>query len=184
MALSHGRGAEVNDVTPGLEWGFPSSRSSPIEPASKRLLLLGFFALAVVFAAAAFFRVEEALVGVAVAVELAFLRATRLGFFSVGAEVSNGYGCWLWPWLRLEPGLVVAATFLATACTSSSSLPLLGLDLDPRGCVRLETRTLPPLPKADRLFPTGNRPAWRFPDGMACGVFCVVADRDATMPFP
>ena len=85
------------------------------------LALLGFFALAVVFAAAAFFRVVEALVGVAEAVELAFLRATRLGFFSVGAEASNGLVLAL-ALARLEPGLVVAATFLATACTSFSSL--------------------------------------------------------------
>ena len=85
------------------------------------LALLGFFALEVVFAAAAFFRVEEALVGVSEVVELAFLRATRLGFFSVGAEASNCLVLAL-ALAGLEPGLVVAATFFATACTSSSSL--------------------------------------------------------------
>ena len=78
-------------------------------------------ALEVVFAAAAFFRVEEDLVGVSEAVELAFLRATRLGFFSVGPEASNCLVLAL-ALAGLEPGLVVAATFFATACTSSSSL--------------------------------------------------------------
>ena len=45
------------------------------------LAFAGFFALAVVFAAAAFFWLEEVLVGAAEALELAFLRATRLVFF-------------------------------------------------------------------------------------------------------
>lgn len=85
------------------------------------LALAGFFALAVVFAAAAFFWVEEVLVGVDEALELAFLRAIRLFFFSVGAEASDCLVLAL-ALARLEPGLVVAATLFATACTSSSSL--------------------------------------------------------------
>ena len=158
----------MNDVTPGLEWNFPSGSGESIEPALKRLLCWASL-LAVVFAAAAFLRVEEALVGVAVAVELAFLRAT-LGLSQL--EPKHQRQVLAWPWLGLA-GFGRRSDFLGDGLLPprpSIAWPR----SDPRGCVRLETRTLPPLPKADRFFPTGNRPAWRFPDGMACGCFVLL----------
>ena len=64
---------------PALNGAFPRDRGI-YRARLEALALLGFFALAVVFAAAAFFRVEEALVGVAVAVELAFCEQPAWAF--------------------------------------------------------------------------------------------------------
>ena len=94
-----------------------------------------------------------------------FLSWSR-SFQQLGAGFGLGSACQVWSSQRLSWRRPALPPRPSIAWPRSAPL---------RGCVRrLETRTFPPLPKADRFFPTGNRPAWRFPDGMACGCFVLL----------